>query len=303
MPQAIDLSIIIVSFGTKDVTLACLKSIFDFTSDINFEVIVVDNGSPDDSPVAISKFAQGKKNLTLIESKVNLGFGGANNLGAASARGRHILFLNSDTLLVGNDLPYYVHWLDNNPKTGALSAMLTNKDGSLQPSGGYFPNLFRVFAWQFFLDDLPLLSNLISSIHPKPGRYDKNINLDWVTGAFMMIPRTVFEKVGGFDEKIFMYTEEMELCYRIKKLGLQIAYSPDRKIVHLGGTSGGSHLALTLEVKYMLYFWEKHKSLWQLPLVKAIFWTGSLLRYLIFGIIGGNEKTRKTYGKLLRPAS
>ncbi|HSV95027.1 MAG TPA: hypothetical protein VLH94_03600, partial [Spirochaetia bacterium] len=117
--------------------------------------------------------------------------------------------------------------------------------------------------------------------------------------AFMIIPKKIFDKVGGFDEKIFMYTEEMELCFRLSKLGFKTTYQISPAIIHLGGASGGSVFALTSEVKNMIYFWKKHMPLWQLPLIKLFFLSGSLLRLLIFGIIKGDEKARRAYTQAL----
>lgn len=111
----------------------------------------------------------------------------------------------------------------------------------------------------------------------------------------MMVRKDIFEKAGKFDKNIFMYTEEMELCYRLAKLGYPTAYTNSPAIIHLGGASGGSYLALTLEIKNMIYFWKQHKPVWQLPVVKISFWLGSLLRLIIFGIIKGDAKARRAY--------
>jgi GT2 family glycosyltransferase len=97
-----------------------------------------------------------------------------------------------------------------------------------------------------------------------------------------------------------MYTEEMELCYRLSKLGYRTVYDPSASIIHLGGASGGSFLALTSEIKNMIYFWKKHKPSWQLPIAKTVFFIGSLLRLIIFGIIIGDEKARRAYWHALR---
>src|SRR3989339_1219875 len=116
----------------------------------------------------------------------------------------------------------------------------------------------------------------------------------------MVIPKKVFKEVGGFDEKIFMYTEEMELAYRICRLGYKTYFRKSPSIIHLGGASGGSYLALSSEVKNMIYFWRKHMPAWQLPIVKMVFFIGSLLRFIIFGIIKGDETYRKAYARALR---
>lgn len=316
MTNALDLSVIIVSFNTKDITKQCLDSLYQFTSDLNYEVIVVDNNSTDSSTEMLSKFESGHKNFKLIRSTSNIGFGPANNLGAKEAAGEYLLFLNSDTLFIENCLPDCLA-ASKNKKAVALSCYLLNRDLTIQPSGGFFPTLGRILTWQLFLDDLPIVGNKFKSIHPHaPGFFFMNrltnrqsdrqevvrieLKPDWITGAFMLIPRQLFKKVGGFDEKIFMYTEEMELCYRLRQIGGAVVLDPKSAIVHLGGASGSSHLAITAEVAGMLYFWKKHKPAWQLPGVKFAFFVGSLLRYFIFGIIKANATARQAYGQVLR---
>lgn len=292
----IDLSVIIVNFNTRAVTLACLESLYQHTHDLNFEVIVVDNASPDGSAEALGKFETKYKNFKLIRSTVNLGFGAGNNLGAKEAKGKYLLFLNSDTLFTDNNLPHCLAAVRKDNGIGVYGCNLTNKDGSHQPSGGYFPTLGRLLAWQFFVDDLPLIGGFIKSIHP----HSSPKTPDWVTGAFMLVPAAIFRQAGGFDENIFMYTEELELCYRIKKMGQIIVLDPSTSIIHLGGASGGSYLALTKEIEGMLYFWKKYLPVSQLPLVKIVFFIGSLLRLVIFGIIMANANARKSYWQALR---
>jgi hypothetical protein len=289
------LSIITISYNTRDILRDCLTSIVKFTKDIEYEIIVVSTGSSDGSLEMIKAFAAKNPLVKLVDAQSNIGFGRGNNLGVKNAQGEYLLFLNSDTLIFDNALKEAVDILRKHPEVGAYSCRLLNADRSFQPSGGHFPTFGNVFAWQLFIDDLPLIGNLISSFHPKQSRYDKNQKMDWVTGAFMLIKKDLFEKVGGFDQKIFMYTEEMELCYRLAQIGHQTFYTNTPAIIHLGGASGGSYLALTEEIKNMLYFWRKHEPRWQLPFIKLFFWKGSLLRLLIFGIIKGDDKARRAY--------
>lgn len=294
MPK-LDLSVIVISYNTKETTLNCLESVLKHTKGLAYEIIVVDNGSDDGSVEGIKALSKIHSQINLIVSKNNLGFGRANNLGVKSAKGDYLLFLNSDTLLNDNALNISLKNLKQNPSAGIYSCRLINADGTFQPSGGHFPTFGNLAAWQLFIDDLPVFSSLIPSFHPKQSQYDKNQKMDWVTGAFMMIKKDLFLKSGGFDEKIFMYTEEMELCYRVSKIGFSTIYTNTPMVVHLGGVSSGSYLALTEEIKNMIYFWRKHMPAWQLPLVKFFFWTGSLLRLLIFGIIKGDAKARRAY--------
>lgn len=289
------LSIITISYNTRDILRACLTSIIKFTHDLDYEIIVVSTGSSDGSLEMIKDFSRQNPRVKLVDAKGNIGFGRGNNLGVEHASGEYLLFLNSDTLIFDNALKEAVDILSRHPEAGAYSCRLLNADRSFQPSGGHFPSFGNVFAWQLFIDDLPLIGDLIPSFHPKKSQYDRNKKMDWVTGAFMMIKKSLFNQVGGFDKNIFMYTEEMELCYRLAQAGHATFYTNTPAIIHLGGASGGSYLALTEEIKNMLYFWHKHRPRWQLPLVKIFFWTGSLLRLLLFGIIKGDAKARRAY--------
>ncbi len=292
-----DLSIIIVSYNTKSDLKNCLKSIYKFTTDLRFEVIVIDNNSQDGSPDLIKKnFPQVK----LVRSRDNLGFGKGNNLGASIAKGKYLLFLNSDTLLNDNVFKLSFDQIKDTTNLGAFTCRLLFTDGSIQPSGGYFPTLFRLFAWHTALDELPLLKQIIKPIHPDISFYQQNFEPDWVTGAFMIIPREIFLKLKGFDPHIFMYGEDLELCYRLKKHGLKVIYSSFPVITHLQSKSSSSRFAIVSEIKGIKYFFRKHQPSWQLFLVNLLFKLGSLLRLVLFGIILGNEAQKKAYQEALR---
>ncbi len=296
----LDLSIIIVSFGTKEIITDCIKSVVKFTKGIKYEIIVVENGSTDGSLERIKELKKKYSQIILIDAKSNIGFGKAQNLASKTAKGEYLLLLNSDTLVFDNAIKESLDNLKKIPQCGVYSCKLLNADKTIQASGGHFPTLGNVFAWQFFIDDLPIVGRLIPSFHPQLASFDREQQMDWVTGAFMIIPRKVFVDAGGFDEKIFMYTEEMELCFRLRENGLITILQLTPAIIHLGGASNGSVFALTSEVKNMIYFWRKHMPSWQLPLIKSFFYFGSLLRLLIFGIIKGDAKARSAYAQALR---
>jgi len=211
-----DLSIIIVSFNTEKLTRECIESVVKNTKEISYEFLVMDNASCDGS-VKILKSLFQKLPLTLIENKDNIGFGAANNQGMKKACGRYLLLLNSDTFVKDNVLGEMVKWMDKNPKVGISSCALKNKDGSLQGTGGYFPNLFRVFAWMFFLEDIPYLSKLIKPYHPMHPNspfykgeefFKKSGERDWLTGAYLLFRREVLNDVGYFDKDYFMYVRK-----------------------------------------------------------------------------------------------
>src|SRR3989344_8797060 len=202
-----DLSVIIVNWNTKKLLEDCLKSIYKFTKEISFEVIVVDNGSKDGSQALVKeKFPQVK----LILNKSNLGFTKANNQGIEVAKGKYILLLNSDTYLIENSLKKIITRAQKFKNLGALGSQLLNEDKSIQQSVGFFPNLPQVFLWMTFIDDL------VGGQYLKPYHvdhdafYKKDREVDWGTAAAVLVPRTVIKKVGKLDENIFMYGEETE---------------------------------------------------------------------------------------------
>lgn len=311
-----DLSIVIISFNTKELTTECLKSIFRNTKDISYEVIVVDNSSADGSVDSIRNFqfpaavqahysekSRGisKYQLKMIENKENVGFAKANNQGANLAKGKYILFLNSDTVVRDNVLGRMVKWMDKRDDVGVATCALINKDGTIQGSGGYFPTLFKVFSWMFFIEDLPFLDRVIKPFHPVHsssffykglGQFKKARNQDWVTGAFLLTKADVFKKVGGFDEDYFMYTEEVDLCFRIKKLGKNIWYLPEWQIIHLGGASSHKEFPILSEFKSIKLFYKKNMPDWQYFWLRLFMKAGTIFRSIIFGLINGKEAYR-----------
>lgn len=303
-----DLSIIVVSYNTKKLTVECIKSVIEHTKEINYEILVIDNASSDESVKELKRLAAQKKLIKLIRNKKNLGFSKANNQGIKSASGKYLLFLNSDTLVTDNILGSMVKWVDDNPEVGIVSCSLKYKDGSLQGTGGYFPTLIRVFSWML-IQDFPLVDKFIKPFHPMKEKSIKKANsfyqeekeLDWVTGAFMFTRRKVVDQIKGFDEEYFMYTEEVDLCYRAKQKGWKVWYKPQWSILHYGGASGTGENAVLNEFKGIKLFYKKNYSPWKYPVLRAILKIGSLGRILLFGLIEG-KSAAKVYAKAFRLA-
>lgn len=305
-----DLSIIIVNYNTKKITSDCIKSIIKKTRGIKYEIIVVDNASQDGSVEVLESLTKKIPNLKLIKNRQNLGFGKGNNQGMKVAEGEFILLLNTDTIIHNNALGEMISFMRKKDKIGVATCALMNKDGTLQGTGGYFPTLFRVFAWMFFLEDIPLLDLLIKPFHPIHGQspfykgeglFRKAHQQDWLTAAFFIIRREVIEAVGHFDEDYFMYTEEVDYCWRIKKAGWQVWYLPSWSITHLGGASSTAEFPILSEYKGIKLFYKKHMPSWQFPLLIAFLKGGAALRAIIFGVLKGKE-VAKTYAKAFQIA-
>ena len=295
-----DLSVIIVNWNTKKLLEDCLKSIFKFTENVTFEVIVVDNGSKDGSQAVVKKkFPQVK----LIPNSNNLGFAKANNQGIKIAKGEYVLLLNSDTYLIENSFKKLVEKTNEFDELGALGPLLLNEDRSIQQSVGFFPHLPQVFWWMTFIDDLPGGTALKPYHVDHDSFYKSKHEVDWVTGAAFLIPKKVIVTVGMLDEKIFMYGEDFEWCFRIKKAGFKVYFSPIAKIVHIGGGSVSKirTIAFVGEFRGLMYFYKKYKSHASLQILRLLLKMGTLLRIVAFAIFG-RIKTAKSYVEVLKMA-
>lgn len=267
-------SVIIVSYNTKELTLKCLESA-TASKGVELELIVVDNGSADGSVTEIRKRY---KNVKIIENKSNLGFGKANNQGMKIAHGDYILLLNSDCFVEPGTIR---ELLDK--KYDVAGCKLLNEDGSLQQSFGYFPNLRRIKFLMLFIDNLPLIRDYIDSIHVRSEkRYAKAQKVDWVTGAFILLKKEVFEKTGGFDENYFMYGEEIEWQYRITKTGFKVNYDPGVSATHLIGASSPDRAPAVIgEIEGWKYWFAKYYPGWQETGLKFVVSIGCLVRMII----------------------
>ncbi len=301
-----DISIVIVSFNTKKILLDCLDSIKKQTRGLKYEIILVDNASEDGSVEAVRKLRV--DGLRVIANKKNLGFAAGNNQGLKVARGKYILFLNSDTIIKSNILKEMLIWLDANPKVGIATCTLRNKNGSLQGTGGFSPNILRVFSWMT-IEDIPFVDRIIKPFHPLHGKsffknegfYQKKRELDWVTGAFLLIRKEVINDIGNWDEKYFMYVEEVDLCFRAKKKGWQVFYNPTWSIVHLGGASSTAEFPILSEMRGLKRFYKKFYPAWQYPLLRLFLKLGSLGRIILLGILEGG-KSAKIYVQAFKEA-
>lgn len=288
--EKINLSIIIPSWNTKRLLRQCLKSLILNIqySILNYEIIVVDNGSTDGSPQMVRKeFPR----VCLIENKTNLGFGAANNQGMKIAKGRYFLLLNSDTIIQGKALTKMVDFFDDHPEAGIIGPKLLNTDGTPQPSVGPFPGLI-VCTIMLFLEHW--FGHLVRF---SPRKIEE---VDWVMGAAFMVRPEVIERAGWMDEGIFMYMDEVEWAYRIKKAGYKILFYPDASIVHLlrASSKSGRKGPILNIYRGLIYFYRKHYSPFSLLVLRIMLQLKAALA-LFLGRLTGNQYLTETYGEAL----
>lgn len=274
---ALDLSVCIVSYNTRQLLDACLASLY--AGSLAPEVIVADNGSTDGSVALVrSRYAQAQ----VIALSANVGFARASNQAMTASTGRYILLLNSDTVVLDDALAQMVAYLDAHPELSALGPLLLNADGSVQTSCFAFTTVRDVLFEMLGLSSLFPRSPLFN--RRGLGGFDRRTEreVDWVSGACLMVRRLALPTVGLLDDGFFMYGEELDWCYRMKEAGLRVAFYPAARVVHYGrGSSTRSRGALAPRaLAGRLRYFRKHHgaaAVWQVRLIMIV---GMALRLL-----------------------
>ncbi len=230
-----DVSILVVSYNTKEETLACLASVYDQTNEVSFELIVIDNASTDGSAEAIE---QSFPNLTLIKSSENLGFAGANNLAAKRATGEYILLLNPDTLILDHAIDRIVAFARSQDGLGVYGGRTLFADMSLNENSCHGAPT----PWSLFCMGIGVSSIFRNSMFFNPeglGAWQRDSvrEVDCISGCFLLIPRSLWIELAGFDLDYFMYGEDTDLCLRAREQGARCIVFPDAQLIHYGGRS------------------------------------------------------------------
>jgi len=255
----VKLSIIIVSWNVAKDLSNCLKSIGEYPPSGEFEIIVVDNASTDGTVEAVEKnFPE----VVIVNNRKNMGFAAANNQGIKLARGQHILLLNPDTIIHPNSIDQLISFMEDNSDVGACGPKLLNEDGTVQRSVRRFPSFRAAFYRHTIFKLLGIFKKQYRKWLMKDFSYDCQAEVCQLMGAALLTRKSVLEEVGGMDERFFMYYEEVDLCYRIKKAGWRIVFTPESEVTHLGGRSAeqvpaGKRIMMLMS---MLAFFKKHKG-------------------------------------------
>lgn len=291
--EAVDLSVVVVSYNTSRLLDRCLRSILRQSS-LHTEVFVVDNASGDGSAAMVKeRFPI----IHLIANGQNRGFGAANNQAIALASGRSIVLVNPDCEVRPGSLPALQRFLDEHPQAAVAGGRLLYEDGSFQHNAFRFPGLAQVF-----LDYFPLHWRLVESRWN--GRFprawdDRAYQMDHPLGAFFAVRRDAVEQVGAFDEGYFMYAEEVDWCYRLKQAGWEVWHCPEAVAVHLGGRSTRQHAPeMYVELHRSRWrFYRKYYPRWFRLAVRPIIWTGMVRKLVSLWrpfSVGGSDRAAQS---------
>ncbi|MCH7641195.1 glycosyltransferase family 2 protein [Patescibacteria group bacterium] len=267
-----DLSIIIVSYNTKKLTLDCIKSVINEGSGLKKEIIVVDNGSKDGSTKEIEEYSR-QTTLRLIKNRTNLGFSKANNQGIKSAKGKYILLLNSDTKVKKEVLGKLVKFAEKTPDVGVVGARLLNEDGTLQGSCFHFPTIKNAIR-EYFLGKKGLFDKFA------PGG-EKPVEVEALVGAAFLITPKALEEVGPLDERYFFYMEDLDYCRRVWRAGLKVYYLPEAEVFHYHGASG-KHIA-------------DPENQWRRQIPSSKIYHGLFKHYLLTAVLWSGQKWQRLF--------
>lgn len=276
-----DVSIILVNYNTTELLLQAIQSVYDKSSGFSFEIIVVDNNSREGPGQALSKNFGDK--VTLLGLLENIGFGRANNEGIKIAKGRYVFLLNTDTYLVNNAIYILMNYMDTHPKVGSCGGTLLTAE--LQPTYSYHRVPYGIWSYELSVLTLGISRKFIP--HAYYNTSGKPLCVGNVSGANMMIRRSVLEKVGLFDPIFFMYCEESELSWRIRKAGYKNVNVPQARIVHLEGKSSKiKEQRKMMELDGRSKYYIKTRGKFYFELANVILLSGLTLRQFLYGLLG-----------------
>lgn len=254
-----EVSVVIVNWNTRDILRDCLASVYEQTKDVDFEVIVIDNASTDGSAGMVkSDFPQ----VHLIANADNRGFASANNQGMAIAKGRYVLLLNSDTVVLDSAIEKSIEFAEASSDAAVIGCRVLNPDRSLQLTCFMFPSVPNMLLSSSYLYKMFPKSRFFGRERMTWWNRDGQRQVDVVTGCFMLVRKEAIDHAGMMDEDFFMYAEETDWCWRFKQAGWKVLFTPSAEIIHLGGQSSKQvkpQMQMQLRSGVLL-FMKKHKS-------------------------------------------
>lgn len=289
-----DVSVIIVNWNTRDILRDCLMSVYEQTTGIAYEVIVVDNASSDGSAAMVKYvFPQ----VILIENTENKGFAAANNQGMRIAKGRYILLLNPDTLVLDGAIQKTVAYADSRPDVAVTGCQVWEDESTIQRTCFCFPSVPNLLFQKLGLCRLFPKSRLFGREKMVDWNRDTERRVDVVSGMYMLVRKEVIEQVGLMDEDYFVYAEETDWCCRFRKTGWKCVFTPISRIIHRdGGSKSTEQISVRMFVqqqKSLLIFFRKQRGVMSWLSAKAIYMISMLARYAFFITLSLFQKDSK----------
>jgi GT2 family glycosyltransferase len=299
----IDVSIIIVSWNTRDITRNCLRSIRAAAGDVAYEIILIDNKSSDGSAEMVAtEFPE----VRLLCNEVNAGFAAANNQGISVSRGRYVLLLNSDTVVLDGAIAKAVAFADGNPQAGMIGCQTRCRNGAIQYNCYLFPSLLNLALSLTKLQVLFWYRRFFGRYRLGWWDYQSVREVDGIAGCFMLARKAAVDQVGPMSEEYFMYSEDTDWCWRFRRAGWKVLYTPEPVIIHLGGSSTSQaatdmHL---MERRSLLMFLEKKSGRLVRWIANVMFCTATLFRVMLLSaqrVAGGpvRESAKKQWAKTM----
>ncbi len=286
-----DVSILVVAWNVRQLVYDCLKSVYDQTKGVDFEVIYVDNASKDDSVAMVrSTFPA----VRIIENSENLGFIKANNQAIEVATGRYVLLLNSDTIVLDNAIAKTVRFADEHEDAAVVGCRILNADRSLQRDCFMYPSAFNMFLSATFLNKAFPRSRLFGREYMTWWDFNDVREVETICGCYAMVRRKAIEQVGVMDPTYFVYGDDPDWCYRFKKAGWKILFMPNAEIIHLGGQNTKKSPDQFLLQLYgsKLIFMRKHRGILSFVLAclaTALFFFIRAPGWLVMGLFSKKE--------------
>ena len=287
------LDIIIVSYNTAEYTKRAIQSVYDETKETAFNIIVVDNNSPDNSVAVIR---ENFPDVILIESKENLGFAGGVDLGAEAANSEYILLLNPDTLILEGAIDKIMHFSKQKVDAGIWGGVTLNNDLTLNPNNARAKLSFKTLLFSALGLSKAFRSSCFFN-HDNYGCWDRNSirEVDVITGCFFLTTRSLWEKLAGLDDTFFMYAEEADYCIRAIAIGHQPIVTPDARLIHHGGVSEANFSGKMIKLlKGKAELINKHAKPWKQPILKKLLLMHVMNKVLSYNVLVLLKRDKKS---------
>ena len=271
--------IIIVTYNSSVDIQRCLRSIERYEKNVIRSIVIVDNNSNDDTLKILKDFSKNMKNISIIKNDINCGFSIANNMGFKQCKSDYVLFINPDTEFISPVISLLINEISDKPEVGVIGAQLICENGEIQTGFGKKPNTLSII-FDF------LFSGKMNKLLPIKNKKKFSLGIrsvDWISGACILGRHSIIKLVGGFDENIFMYSEDVDLCLRIKDAGYKVLYDSNVEVIHVGGQSRmhNKEKALIANIHSRLFYANRYLGKIDQVILRCFFVGYLILRFFV----------------------